>query len=388
MKRITGRRRQWLISHARASWIRKIRRQRKKGALQSRGLVEFERDGRIFKRRALPRPVPEVMSLASNYEAVMRWYSNLREKMSATILRRLSGRRTSGMHSYYDFSTISEITPEVALLIASEYDRAVKITGARFGLYNTRLWRRSVKDMLEDIGFFDLLGIQLRESRSRNENRYVKMCDFRSSQSVQSDVIGPFVEMLVENFLAIDASTLLDDDKVSKTMKLFGALVEATENTRQHAYSAAMRSDPTCAPRWWLTGAAYPEQKRLTLIVYDHGVSIPGSLSMDGRSAWPGLGWIGRGLSRLGIATERMDDPSNDHVKIRLAMAYGRSSTAAPNRGKGLRAIQEAVRHCKRGQLSIRSRSGEYVYTSDGRPQARIPPVPIPGTMIVWDLWL
>lgn len=82
------------------------------------------------------------------------------------------------------------------------------------------------------------------------------------------------------------------------------------------------------------------------------------------------------------------NDPASDHAKIRLAAKYGYTSTDDPHRGKGLPVVREAIRHCRRGRLHILSRFGEYVEESGQKPTSRVLNHPVPGTLIVWELWL
>jgi len=239
-----------------------------------------------------------------------------------------------------------------------------------------------------DIGFFELLGIELATLSKPANVGFVRMSRYESGDRVDPERVSKFVLQLLKSFLQIDENSLLEKARRSQTMRLVVALIEATENTRLHAYPQSIRKDSKQAPKWWVAAAAYPEEKRLTLIVYDHGVSIPGSLEDEDQQGWAGRAWIGQVTQRFFQINKGKVGPVSDHVSIRLAMNYGTSSTGKRHRGKGLPALKAVVQHCRDGRLLVLSRRGEYRYKKGARPQTRELPVELPDTLIVWDFAL
>jgi hypothetical protein len=75
---------------------------------------------------------------------------------------------------------------------------------------------------------------------------------------------------------------LNDPITMAARLRLYSALVEAFENSRRHAYPKTASINPAVS-HWWMSGAACQAEKRLTLVVYDQGVTIPASLP----------GWLG-----------------------------------------------------------------------------------------------
>lgn len=375
---------------------RRFVNKRQRQSQHTAALAEAEYDGNVKRVLGIPRSVPAHLCIETNYEEVARWLAGLRkvvtESSFRTIARRARGRRPrkSNVFRYYDFAKINEITPPTALMIASEYDRMLDVAGGKVAVYNTRSWRLEVKVLLNDIGFFELLGIKLASPPKPRDQRFARMVTFRSGDTLQPQEISKLIDILVKNLVMADKTVLTDWERQEKMLKLVTALLEATENTRQHAYPRRMRDEVTCSPKWWMTGAVYPEQKRLTLIVYDQGLSIPGSLAEHSGSSWPGKAWVVATLSRLTGrgGSGAIDDHQNDHRKIRLAMNYGDTSTRSAHRGKGLPAIKDVVRHCRKGRLLVMSRHGRYEYIAGFRPHSQMLPVAVTGTLIVWDLWM
>jgi hypothetical protein len=191
------------------------------------------------------------------------------------------------------------------------------------------------------------------------------------------------METLAEMVVKADPD-LLKSEITDARLQLYGALVEATENTRLHAYPPDW-PDPETVQRWWMTGAVNGAEKRLTLIVYDQGISIPGSLPK-----WAGYDQIEKIIRRLYRGQRPPDSTGGelDAVNLRLAMSIRRSSSGLVNRGKGLHVFRDVVDRCREGRLRIISRRGEFVYEKGRRPRARLLATPLVGTLVEWDLRL
>jgi hypothetical protein len=192
------------------------------------------------------------------------------------------------------------------------------------------------------------------------------------------------IETLADMMVRVDPDLLDAGEFDEARLQLFGALVEATENTRLHAYPVDWE-DPESVRRWWMTGAVDAREKRLTLIVYDQGMSIPASLPK-----WAGYAQIEAGLRRLFRNRDRphSDSGALDAISLRFAMAIRRSSSGLENRGKGLHVFKDVIDRCRDGKLRIISRRGEFVYEKGRRPRATLLATPLPGTLVEWDLKL
>jgi hypothetical protein len=183
--------------------------------------------------------------------------------------------------------------------------------------------------------------------------------------------------------VAADAAAFQSPQSELQRLRLFDALVEATENSRQHAYPEEGVYEHEHVGRWWMTGAVDAKNKQIAIVVYDQGVSIPGSIHR-----WAGYGRVKRGLMWVFGQEPSPNDNAFDGARLHLAMSKQESSTGQSERGHGLQVVRRVIDECARGRLRIVSRAGEYVYETGKKPVARQLAVPLPGTLLEWNLWL
>jgi len=332
--------------------------------------------------------MPENFCLESNYDECIERLRKLRLSLnqSARQMRRYSGagqNKRARVASFLDFSTIKRCTPATALVLAAEYDRARSLLpSGGIRLINLDNWRIDLVEMLDEIGFFDLLQIP-RPQTSSEKRSDISVVRFQTGSTFGNTEAGSLMKTLATMIVTADHADALDDPTtLAARLRLYSALVEACENARRHAYPAAAAVDPAVR-RWWMTGAVHQAEKRLTLVVYDQGVTIPASLP-----GWLGYSWIERALRLLSLAPLQEGDPSRDGLILRLAMNSPRSSTGLDHRGKGFPAFKQVIKECERGKLRIVSRHGEFIYEKGRRPFGRQLESPLEGTLVEWDLWL
>lgn len=343
-----------------------------------------------YARRLAP---PEHFDFSKDEEGVLQWL-NVAFRHSTDVIkgrrrrRKRSKRRAlARVKSYYDFSKIKSITPEAALIIAAYFDRHGQLADVPIYVYDYEKWDPRVRETLEQVGFFDLLGLPT--PASQNVPTFgTKIERFASEDKLQPEEVGRLIDTLLAYLLAAHPGCLSDDQQIERTAKLFGALIEATENTRIHAYPKDTHRGFTVLPNWWLTGSVDPTERRLTLIVYDQGISMPGSLASGRNSKWPGHSIVNGIIKRFSRGSFDPDDTITDHAKVRLAMKMGISSTGEAHRGKGLPVVREAIKHCRKARLHILSRNGGYLEETGKRAVSWPLKSPMIGTLIVWDLWL
>ena len=322
---------------------------------------------------------------------VQKQHDGTTRKLRAAAKRRSKGRAPKRARTHYwsDFRRIESITPAAALVVAAQYDRSRQLSGDALSVYEYDHWKPQVRRVLEQVGFFDVLEIPgAVQPDATGTARTMRIARYETGSKLRQERVGILVQQLLEYMLIADPECLSSDERTLRTAQLFNALVEATENTRRHAYPEDFLDEASVLPNWWLTGSADPEERKLTLVVYDLGVSIPGSLASHRASQWAGHSPINRAIRRFTKGEFDENDPESDHAKIRLAAKYGYSSTDEEHRGKGLPVVREAIRHCRRGRLHVLSRFGEYIEESGAKPISRMLAHPMPGTLIVWDLWL
>jgi len=274
--------------------------------------------------------------------------------------------------------------------MASVFDRWKLISGIRLRTVRYENWQPEVRALLEGMGFGELL--ELADMQGYNPTAGVGISRYQSGKSVQTESAGRLSEALIPTIISANPLALSQDDKLMQKAELYGALIEAIENTTHHAYPDDFQG-ATVVPNWWFAGHLDPENnEHLTIAAYDLGISIPGSLASYRRSRWPGHEFVNGIISRFIRISERdeneQDDTTSDAVKLRLAMRYAYSSTGKAHRGKGLRKVLSPLSHCRQGRLHILSRKAEFVMEKGRRGVARQMPWALPGTLLIWDLWL
>lgn len=368
-----------------------MRRRRKRGRGSSPGSVPRTSgfyEAPRYARRITP---PEHFDFERNAEAVLEWL-NRAYNASTRIIKKgkkrlKKRRRPARVQAYWDFTKIKSITPAAALVVAAFFDRHRQLAEMPIHVYEYEKWEPDVREALAQVGFFDLLDLQA-PATAPSHPTSARIERFASESKLRPEEAGRLVDTLLGYLLTAHPGCLSSDETVDRTAKLFGALIEATENTRIHAYPSDTHRGFSVLPNWWLTGSADPTQRRVTLIVYDQGISMPGSLASFRSSRWPGHDLVNRIIARFSRGDFDPDDPITDHAKIRLAMRMGISSTGEAHRGKGLPVVREAIKHCQRARLHILSRNGGYLEETGKRALSWPLTSPMVGTLIVWDLWL
>jgi len=152
-------------------------------------------------------------------------------------------------------------------------------------------------------------------------------------------------------------------------------------NVARHAYPEDFESPFDQVKRWWIAASANRVERKLNVVVYDQGASIPRTL--------PKQSWTSKINHLFGIATGSVPNVQYPHDAeyIAFAMDEGRTSTYEPGRGEGLPQMKEFVQICGGGSLTILSRGGKCVYRPDFLTKEPLV-VPIDGTLIEWEIHL
>jgi hypothetical protein len=335
----------------------------------------------------IPRAVPAILSLVNNWDETVTFLSAIRTSLSDGIdifkkrgLRKPDGKfkRSAKLKigTYSDFTTIQSISIPVALMLASEYDRVRKITNWAPFAIDIEKWKPEIRSLLDDIGFLELAGVNFPTS-DLIQSGSLKILRLRCGDSADGEAVGQYFEAL-------------GLDLTEKDTRLYDAIMEAVTNIVHHAYKDETLNRPHTIANWWLVAAisdAEMGRRRLQIVVYDQGASIPQTLP-----SWDRYPYVQRKLKELfGFITgDNIDtspsDARYDGDAIRLAIEVGRSSTAEGNRGKGLDQIVKALELCFSGSVVIYSRQGEFRQDECGNTQSINRSVPMVGTMVSWDL--
>lgn len=322
-------------------------------------------------------PMPKLFCLVENYEESVGVLAKLRGGLSRSVAEQvpgIRGTRKGRVRNFLDFATMEICSLAAALVLASEYDRAKSVRPIGISLINLDKWHPSVVAFFDAIGFFDLLKIS-RPSVAPFETDW-RILKFLTGEMVGNQEAGSLTRALAEIIQEVGPITGVD------VPKLYAALIEATENTCWHAYP----SDGTsfAVRRWWMTGAANPVNRKITIVVYDQGVSIPARLNQ-----WKHYGWVEKALRRLLGIVPADEDHRYDMERMRFAMGAPLSSSSGLiHRGKGFPAFKDVVDQCKFGRLRIVSRRGEFIYETGQKPTGKVLQTPLPGTLIEWNLSL
>ena len=315
------------------------------------------------KQPTWKRPVhtiecPSHLNLSSNYDATINLIAKIRSWA-------ISGIR-SPLH--IDFKTIQTITPAASLLLAAELDRWNQLTPHRkLKAADAHLWDPSVRQLLKQMGFFELLGI----------NEKTLKCEF----PIENDKGQHFLPFYAGEDSGGGMAEILRDrieqfaGRLKDRYSLYDGLVEAMTNVAHHAYPGTHR-----LKRWWISASLDVSSSKLTVLCLDHGVGIPNTLPRTNkevvRKLFSGLGGIVK----------------DDAKMIRAATELTRSSTGRKNRGYGLqRDITRYVsKHDSAGRLRIFSNAGMYIFEKDRSGRESINLMnhthPIFGTFIEWTI--
>jgi hypothetical protein len=137
---------------------------------------------------------------------------------------------------------------------------------------------------------------------------------------------------------------------------LYGAIIEATKNAREHAYRKRPAHQPM-GRRWWLTGAFDRQLREVSIILFDQGVGTPATLDADL-------------MDRVESVTRTGGLIPTDSLMIEIASRPGRTSTEQPGRGLGFFTMRKFVDACDDGDLLVYSNKGHYMHRRDGRVRA------------------
>ena len=330
--------------------------------------------------------MPEVLCFDEDCPGTVDALAKVRQRLFTPIkggmrlrVRRLGSRRQLSTGSYKALESIKRITPAAALVLAAEYDRVRQIAKAPQFLVNIPGWNKSVRGVLQGIGFLELFGIPDDVGVAASTTG-VTVLRMRTGTIHDPDAINGLVESLKALFPASD-----HPDR-AKTMGLFEALTEAVGNVVHHAYPAQGTYIAPPVGRWWMTGAMDYDAGWTAAAVYDQGTTIPVSLPR-----WVKYPGVTRRIiamrQRLGLA-EEAGAPSWDGHAIEAAVEESATSTGLPGRGHGLAQMRQFVDACQSGRLRILSRHGEVVFRPNERPYINNHRAPISGTLVEWNVSL
>jgi hypothetical protein len=332
---------------------------------------------------------PEVICFNENGEETLRFMSTLRGKLAIQKLATgpqkkvwLSAKSKHGLPQiafFTDYSGIRRISTAAAVVLAAEYDRARRIMGSVPPTINLDEWSDAAFTTLFEVGFFEIVGITPDTEQRYADSRSGDVRTMRMISGANSNELRDASERILELSRFIDADGPMTPEVVSA---LNSALGEAMINVARHAYPDDFESPFVQVKRWWIAASANRAERRLNVVVYDQGASIPWTL--------PKQTWAAMFHGILAKATGSLPDVSYPHDAdyIEYAMGEGRTQTGQQGRGEGLPQMRDFVKICGAGSLTILSRGGKCCYRPENTFAKESLIMPIDGTLIEWEMQL
>lgn len=296
-------------------------------------------------------------------------------------IKRRKGRRPE-ITSYCDFGTIEHLSIAPALVIAAVYDRAKRLTGTVPPAVNYLRWPKSAFQTFYELGFFDLIGQRHNEALQSQyeETRDTDIFNMKVISGHNANGLPECSEKISEvlNFLSADGS--LAEGYIAD---INTAISEAMINVSKHAYPQDECEHST--NRWWITASANRVDHSITIVIYDQGASIPGTLPK--KSYFESL--VQHIMRHFDPQFEY--SPAHrklDHEYIAYAMKPGKSQIASPERGLGLTDMQDLINVCESGYIMIVSRSGYYRFDRATAVRKQALDGELEGTLVEWHLTL
>lgn len=368
----------------------RAKNERRRRVGRSAHMVTLFRDGEFIPAKGQPRTfAPLDCRLFENTEELVRFIRDVRYSMTITTPRRLrmidAKRRGDPFRPagkprrigrYISFDRIEQLDPAGALVIAAEFDRARRRFGARLPAVNVERWHPVTRDMLTGLGFFRLLeiGDEVRTMSLADQQGVWRIYPFTSDSRVGTDLARQPLQDLAAA-LGIEGEELFAEGPLRQ---LFRSMIDSIDNVSQHAYPDVPFEFPHVG-RWWLTGAVDFENKRLTISLYDQGITIPHRLRLFADKVNDAAR---KGIQRL------IRNQATDSELIEYAVINQITTTGDALRGQGLGKLVQFVDACQTGELRILSRKGMYHYVKGGRSVRRDLTCSIGGTLISWQISL
>lgn len=348
MKYLSAREHQRRTRLATQRWLKRLRRKNK------------VRSATVDHIRIIP---PAVMSLTDNYEETV---ACLRKLKTATATPNAQRFRNS---VFIDFSTIERLSTAAALVLAAEIDRWRKLKGAKLQAKNPDNWHPNVARILKDLGFFELVDMQV----PANLNGDGDNAEFTILPLVSCNTLDRKKIAAIEDHLRSVAESLQQDPSI------YQALTEAAYNSITHGYPSDYEFEfVPLRGQWWATGSWSPEKSRVKLIVYDQGVGIPQTL--------PSWDQWEKTITWLSGRHKILSQVLKEHASvIEAALEVSRTSLTSGH-GQGLKDVVSPVDELKIGKVRILSGKGEVVYAYD-EPLKKIERTQhLGGTLIEWTI--
>jgi hypothetical protein len=321
--------------------------------------------------------LPKKLCLHTNLAETISFFLTLRKQtisfnrhlpVSPKPIKRGSPRT---FRNYFDFTTLESISTGAALILAAEFDRTFRTRGISPTTIDLDKWDSNVYATLLHLGFFKLMGFSDAQMLSMD----VGMPDVLNSAYIMPMVSGKLADSsdIIDPLVALLDRAMPDPDDGTR-VALCSALMDAFENVRKWAYPH-WRHQLNNIPLWWLSGSVSLADHRLTISLYDQGVTIPNTMLKS--DLWAPTFEAFKKLSGYSF----YDSPNRDRDLLNSAMQIGETSSMLENRGLGLPKIKKIVSQCPGGSLLIMSNKGQF-RLANGLEACTAMDLPLLGTYV------
>ncbi len=374
---------------------------RKKDALKaSRRHPKYTKEGAMLSSKyykGLEKlPCPKNVCLDSNLDETIKFIRRLPGAINPNRKSRQRYDRKSKtskvINGYFDFPSIEKICPASALIISANYFMHQK-RGGIINVVDLGIWNKEVRNILTKMGFFGVL--KFKDISTDESLQDIPIKGFNMGREAYTNEIIKYFTRLIEK-----VSVMFNIDKDSQSSKkTMYAIIEAVENSVRHAYpkkspdlSSWIEFPEDLHGRWWFGGMLLPDEKQITLVCYDKGMSIPRSIKNSDLEPQKRImhDWVNAEMNLQSIMAGIFEINNNrDHTRLELAMEYAKTSTGNVGGGKGLSHIAKTIDGFDDGsKVKIMSRRAHAVITKDKDPVVTLLKTPITGTLIVWEITL
>lgn len=233
-----------------------------------------------------------------------------------------------------NFDNTKQITASAMISFLAEVDTLLSTSPLGRGCITfTHPKSDKMESILKQIGFYDLLKKEKRDTNSYDDVSYWNYASGTNSDSEYASDAMREIEVKISQ-------------KAQK--KLYKGFIEAMANCVEHAYHG-LNDENNEITKWWAFAGI--KENKLVVVICDKGMGIPCSLPLT----------RAEGVIQH-IKTVLQLKKLNDSSMIKIASRMGRTRTNQGNRGKGLRDIRSIIDTLNEGNLSIYSNKGYYRY--------------------------
>lgn len=341
---------------------------------------------RVEQLPCLTAPIlpPQSICFHTNTTETLKFFSDwrtktaIREKVNnprsiSWMNKSKKSGRIRSIKGYVDYSKIAHISTAGALIMAAEYDRAGRLMEEIPPTINLHEWKHPVFAKLYEVGFFEIVGL------SENVRSYYVDSGEERMMRISSGKNAAEIETISQNIIElshfIDETGPIPNDVL---LALNSALSEGMINVSKHAYPSDFQYLYRPVNAWWVTATANRNLRRLTVVMFDQGVTIPITLPNNSlfRSTLENIKSV--------LSSDQPFEHKNDALYIQGALEYGKTQTGELGRGKGLPQMKELVDICGSGAISIWSRGGFCRYEPNRKLEMNNYENSVGGTLIEW----